>query len=79
MAMACSSVQITPEIWLRHLFSARTAIEGGVVRRKTRDMERFVGREAFVAELNRRGYSAVENAGQIIVFCNAQPVEVVAS
>ena len=50
--------RITPEIWFRHLFSAQAALDGGVVRRKTRDMERIVGRDLFVAELQRRGYSA---------------------
>ncbi|WP_320237462.1 N-(5'-phosphoribosyl)anthranilate isomerase [Cognatiyoonia sp. IB215182] len=70
---------MTPEIWFRHLFSAQAALDGGVVRRKTRDMERIVGRDVFVAELERRGYSAVENADQVIIFCNAQPVRVLAS
>jgi len=46
------------------------------VRRKVRDMERMVGREKFQAEIKRRGFSAVENAGQVIVFCNAEPVTV---
>ena len=68
----------TPEIWFRHLFSAQAALDGGVVRRKSRDMERVVGREAFLAEIHRRGFSAVENAGQVIVFCNAEPVRVIA-
>ena len=71
--------RMTPEIWFRHLFSAQAALDGGVVRRKTRDMERIVGLDAFVAELERRGYSAVENADQVIIFCNAQPVRVLAS
>jgi len=48
-----------------------------VVRRKVRDMERMVGREAFLAEIRRRGFTAVENAGQVIVFCNAEPVRLV--
>ncbi len=69
--------RITPELWFRHLFSAQAALDGGVVRRKTRDMERIVGRDAFERELRRRGYSAVENADQIVVFCNAEPVRVV--
>ncbi|WP_327794770.1 N-(5'-phosphoribosyl)anthranilate isomerase [Harenicola maris] len=70
---------LTPEGWLRQLFSAKAAREGGVVRRKLRDMERFVGRRAFDAELRRRGYSAVENAGQIIIFCNAEPLRVISA
>lgn len=65
---------MTPEQWFRHLFDARAARDGGVVRRKVRDMERMVGRDVFEAELRRRGYSAVENAGQVVIFCNADPV-----
>ena len=65
---------MTKETWFRHLFEARAAIDGGVVRRKIRDMERMVGRDAFVAEIQRRGFTAVENADQVVVFCNAQKV-----
>lgn len=63
-----------PELWFRHLFSAKSALDGGVVRRKVRDMERMVGRELFMAEVERRGFTALENAGQVIIFCNAEPV-----
>lgn len=64
----------TPEQWFRHLFSARAALDGGVVRRKVRDMEHMVGRDLFLREVERRGFTAVENAGQVVVFCNAEPV-----
>lgn len=77
--MAQTIQSITPEIWFRHLFSAQAALDGGVVRRKTRDMERIVGRDLFVSELRRRGYSAIENADQVVIFCNAEPVHVVVS
>ena len=69
-------IQFPPDVWFRHLFSSKSALDGGVVRRKVRDMERMVGREKFQAEIKRRGFSAVENAGQVIVFCNAEPVTV---
>ena len=42
-------------------------------------MERMVGREAFLSEIQRRGFTAVENAGQVIVFCNAEPVSLMSS
>ena len=51
---------ISPERWLLQVFSARAAREGGVVRRRRRDIERIVGWEVFAAELRRRGYRAVE-------------------
>lgn len=72
------SLPMTPEAWFRHLFEARAALDGGVVRRKTRDMERMVGREVFLAEIRRRGFTAVENAGQVVVFCNAEKVRRIA-
>ncbi|MDW4496387.1 hypothetical protein R5H30_00210 [Sulfitobacter sp. D35] len=59
---------------MRHVFSSKAARDGGVVRRSIRDIERFVGRAAFEAELRRRGYRAVENAGQLVVFCNQESV-----
>jgi len=65
---------VTADAWFRHLFQSQAARDGGVVRRKVRDMERMVGRPAFQQELARRGYTAVENAGQVIIFCNAEPL-----
>lgn len=72
--MKHAAIPATPAQWFHHLFSARAAREGGIVRRKTRDMERMVGRDVFEREIARRGYSVVENAGQLVVFCNAEPV-----
>ncbi|SDG01542.1 N-(5'-phosphoribosyl)anthranilate isomerase [Sulfitobacter delicatus] len=65
---------LCPAIWLNDIFSSRAAIKGQVIRRKARDIEKFVGRGAFEAELKRRGYQAVENAGQVIIFCNREPI-----
>ncbi|SMX48385.1 N-(5'-phosphoribosyl)anthranilate isomerase [Maliponia aquimaris] len=68
--------RIRPDDWLRRIFSARAVAEGGVIRRKVRDVERIVGRDRFLAELQRRGYRAVENGGQIVIFCNTEPVRI---
>jgi hypothetical protein len=68
---------IPPELWLRQLFSAQQARDGGVVRRQVRDVDRIVGRAAFERELRRRGFRAVENAGQYVIFCNRAPVRVI--
>lgn len=71
------SAPLSPEAWITHVFSAKAACEGGVVRRKIRDIEKFVGRDAFEQELRRRGYHAVENAGQLIIFCNQEPIRLI--
>ncbi|MBM2577600.1 N-(5'-phosphoribosyl)anthranilate isomerase [Jannaschia sp. Os4] len=60
--------------WVAHLFSARAAAEGGIVRRKVRDVERIVGLPRFEREVARRGFQLLVNADQFIVVCNAQPV-----
>ncbi|MGR3464231.1 N-(5'-phosphoribosyl)anthranilate isomerase [Limimaricola sp.] len=65
---------MSPDHWLAHMFSAKSAVSGGVLRRSVRDVERYVGRAAFLAEMQRRGYSVIENAGQFVVFCNREPL-----
>jgi len=65
------------ERWIRQMFLAQAAADGGIVRRKVRDVERIVGRQRFAEELRRRGYRAVENAGQFVIFCNQEPVVIV--
>ena len=38
---------LTPENWLRDLFASKAVQEGGVIRRKARDVERFAGMGLF--------------------------------
>ncbi|OUS37707.1 N-(5'-phosphoribosyl)anthranilate isomerase [Rhodobacterales bacterium 56_14_T64] len=68
---------LSAETWMQQLFSSKAARNGAVIRRKTRDIERYVGRSAFEAELRRRCYHAVENAGQIVIFCNQEVVHLI--
>lgn len=65
---------LSPEAWITDLFSSKAACQGAVIRRKLRDIERYVGRARFEDELRRRGFHAVENAGQLIIFCNQDPI-----
>ncbi len=63
--------------WLRGVFAAQAVNRGGVIRRAVRDVDRIVGRDVFVAEVQRRGFHMVENAGQFVIFCNNEPVHVI--
>ena len=72
--MTLHAAPLSSAVWMNDIFSSRAAIKGQVIRRKARDIEKFVGRSAFEAELRRRGYQAVENAGQVIIFCNREPI-----
>jgi hypothetical protein len=65
---------IDSDTWLRGVFASRDARCGGVFKRQVRDVERIVGRAAFLAEVDRRGWQALENGRHFIVCCNAQPI-----
>ena len=67
---------LDPDQWIPPVFSAQAAAKGGVVRRQARDVERILGWDRFREELRRRGYRAVINGGQVVVFCNAEPVRI---
>lgn len=65
---------LSPEVWLHDLFTSKSVQQGAVIRRKARDVERYVGMERFMREIHRRGYQVLENSGQIIIFCNRAPI-----
>ena len=46
---------ITSQEWMRQIFATRTALDGGVIRRKVTDVERLVGRDAFLAMMEQQG------------------------
>ena len=72
--MTSVSATLSPQAWLMNLFSSQAAREGSVIRRQVRDIDRFYGRGAFLAEMQRRGYPVIENAGQFVIFCNQEPI-----
>lgn len=65
----------TPQQFYAEFFASRAARNGEVIRRKASDVDRFVGTEAFLAEMKRRGFRVYRNAGQFVVFCNREPVQ----
>lgn len=64
----------TPQQFFAELFASRAAMQGAIIRRKVGDVERYIGRPAFLAEMQRRGFRVLENAGQFIIICNAEPI-----
>ena len=59
---------------MQQIFDVKSARRGGVVRRKLRDVERNVGLARLRSEVQRRGYHAVLNGDQIVIFCNNEPI-----
>lgn len=65
---------ISPDRWLCQMFTAQIAARGGIIRRQVRDVERLIGRDRFLREIERRGYQLAENGEYFIIFCNRHPV-----
>jgi len=72
--MATLPDHLSADFWLRQVFTSGEARRGGVVKRQIRDVERLVGRAAFLRELERRGFQAVENGHHFVIFCNPHPI-----
>lgn len=62
--------------WCDTVFAAKAARSGGIVRRALRDVEREVGRQAFIAEVSRRHFHLIECADQFIVICRDDDLRV---
>ncbi|MBL9047946.1 MAG: N-(5'-phosphoribosyl)anthranilate isomerase [Tabrizicola sp.] len=64
----------SPLQFLAELFRSRAAATGAVVWQWLRDAERFIARDAFPEGMRRCGYSVVENAGKLEIYCNREPI-----
>lgn len=67
---------LPPDVCVQQGFDAKAARRGGVVRRELQDVESTVGLDAFLSVVRRRGHHAVENSGQVVIFCNNAPPRV---
>ena len=50
---------ISAQQFFLELFGSQAAASGAIIRRKVRDVERYIGREAFLSEAKRRGFPVV--------------------
>ncbi|MCZ4255079.1 N-(5'-phosphoribosyl)anthranilate isomerase [Sulfitobacter sp. G21635-S1] len=77
LGMSFMPPHMTPDRWLGQLFASRAAQRGGVVRRSARDVVRIVGCTRFEEEIRRRGFRAVRNGKDYVVFCNREPLHLI--
>ncbi len=66
---------LSPDVWLNDLFASKAVQQGGVIRRKARDVECFAGKERFMREARKPArLSGRRKFRQIVIFCNRAPV-----
>ncbi len=66
-----------PEGWIEQIFSAKSVLKGGVVRRSAKWVELEIGHERFEQEVRSRGFHMIECGGQLVVICNAGGIRVI--
>jgi len=71
------SAHPTPDRFLAQIFDDGPSGDDRIVKRRVREVEEIVGRHDFVAALRSRGYRAVQNGGEFVIFCNHDPVVIV--
>ena len=65
-----------PHGWLDQMFSAKAVQSGGVIRRSVATVEREIGRELLLEEVERRGFHLIECGGQMVVICNGGRIRI---
>lgn len=66
-----------PAPWIKQMFSAKAAMNGGVIRRSQSWVEAEVGRRALTEEVRKRGFHMIECGGQFVIICNRGGLRVV--
>jgi hypothetical protein len=56
--------------WIDQIFNAQAAKNGGVVRRKISNVNRFASEKMLTAEVQRRGFHMVVSGDQFVILCN---------
>jgi hypothetical protein len=68
--MYVSRLQNAPQGWLDLIFSAKSAQNGGVVRRNISWVEKEIGRQTFENGVRDRGFHLIETGNQFIFICH---------
>lgn len=66
--------QPNPHFWLNQIFSAKSVLSGGVVRRSRKWVEEEIGFELFEQSVRARGFHLLEAGDQLVVICHSGPV-----
>lgn len=66
-----------PNPWIAQIFSAKAALNGGVIRRSIAWVEAEIGRRALIQEVQRRGFHMIETGGQFVIICNRGGIRVI--
>ena len=62
--------------WIEQVFSAASAKNGNVVRRKTQSVETAASVQELIQEARNKGFHVIEFGDQIVVLCADDPIRI---
>ena len=60
--------------WASQAFQSKTAKAGGVIRRSLTTAKKVSGLSDLISLARSKGYSVYVGGGQIVIFCNDDPI-----
>lgn len=61
---------MSPYEYINAIFSAKTIKNGGVVRRKIANVQKYASYDYLIREVEARGFHLLETGDQYVVICN---------
>lgn len=62
--------RLTADAWIKQIWKAQAAQNGGIVRRKITTVTQFASSAALETAVKAKGYHMVETGDQYVIFCH---------
>ncbi len=62
---------MSPYEFINRIFDAKAVKNGGIVRRKIANVEKYASLKYLVKETEARGFHLIETGDQYVIICNA--------
>jgi hypothetical protein len=62
--------------YVREIFEADAAVNGGVLRRRVVDVDAHAAREELEMEVKRRNFHLLRSGDHYVILCVSEPIEV---
>jgi hypothetical protein len=64
-------------VWIEKIFAAKAAQNGGIVRRKVSNVEKYASEWELKSAVKARGFHLVRCGDQYVILCNRGTIKVV--
>lgn len=66
-----------PNAWVEQIFEARTAKNGGIVRRSVSSVKKYASESQLKCAVKRRGFHLVRSNSQYLIYCHTGHIQLI--